>query len=381
MTERPSQMDDLSEANGSFAISLLKILGEEDKSRNLFFCPMSVSSALAMVYLGAKGNTATQMSQVLGLSGNGDVHQSFQTLLAEINKSDTQYLLKSACRLFGEESCDFLLTFKESCQKFYQAGLEELSFVKDTEGCRKHINDWVSEKTEGKISEVLSPGTVCSLTKLVLVNAMYFKGKWKAQFDRKYTRGMPFKTNQEKKTVQMMFKNAKFKLGHVDEVNMQVLSLPYAEEELSMVILLPDESTNLDMVEEALTYEKLHAWANSETLTESQVQVFFPRLKLEESYDLETVLQSLGMTDAFEETKADFSGMTTKKNVPVSKVAHKCFVEVNEEGTEAAATTAVIRNARCCRIEPRFCADHPFLFFIWHHKTSSILFCGRFCSP
>ncbi|XP_076797792.1 serpin B8 [Arvicanthis niloticus] len=374
-------MDDLCEANGSFAISLLKILGEEDKSRNLFFCPISVSSALAMVYLGAKGNTATQMSQVLGLSGHGDVHQGFQTLLAEVNKTGTQYLLKSACRLFGEESCDFLSTFKESCQKFYQAGLEELSFVTDTEGCRKHINDWVLEKTEGKISEVLSPGTVCPLTKLVLVNAMYFKGKWKAQFDRKYTRGMPFKTNQGKKTVQMMFKHAKFKLGHVDELNMQVLSLPYAEEDLSMVILLPDESTGLDVIETALTYEKLTAWINQETLTESKVQVFLPRLKLEESYDLETVLQSLGMTDAFEETKADFSGMTTKKNVPVSKVAHKCFVEVNEEGTEAAATTAVIRNARCCRIEPRFCADHPFLFFIWHHKTSSILFCGRFSSP
>lgn len=375
-------MDDLCEANGSFAISLLKILGEEDKSRNLFFCPMSVSSALAMVYLGAKGNTATQMSQVLGLSGDGDVHQGFQTLLAEVNKSGTQYLLKSACRLFGEESCDFLPTFKESCQKFYQAGIEEMSFVKDTEGCRKRINDWVLEKTEGKISEVLSPGTVCPLTKLVLVNAMYFKGKWKAQFDRKYTRGMPFKTNQEeKKTVQMMFKHAKFKMAHVDEVNAQVLALPYAEDELSMVVLLPDESSDLTVVEKALTYEKLRAWTNPETLTESKVQVFFPRLKLEESYDLETVLQSLGMTDAFEETKADFSGMTSKKNVPVSKVAHKCFVEVNEEGTEAAATTAVIRNTRSCRIEPRFCADRPFLFFIWHQKTSSILFCGRFSSP
>lgn len=375
-------MDDLCEANGSFAISLLKILGEEDKSQNLFFCPMSVSSALAMVYLGAKGNTATQMSQVLGLSGDGDVHQGFQTLLAEVNKSGTQYLLKSACRLFGEESCDFLSTFKESCQKFYQAGIEEMSFVKDTEGCRKRINDWVLEKTEGKISEVLSPGTVCPLTKLVLVNAMYFKGKWKAQFDRKYTRGMPFKTNQEeKKTVQMMFKHAKFKMAHVDEVNAQVLALPYAEDELNMVVLLPDESSDLTVVEKALTYEKLRAWTNPETLTESKVQVFFPRLKLEESYDLETVLQSLGMTDAFEETKADFSGMTSKKNVPVSKVAHKCFVEVNEEGTEAAATTAVIRNTRSCRVEPRFCADRPFLFFIWHQKTSSILFCGRFSSP
>ncbi|XP_008838892.1 serpin B8 [Nannospalax galili] len=374
-------MDDLCEANGSFAINLLKILGKEDKSQNLFFCPLSISSALAMVYLGAKGNTATQMSQVLCLSRRGDVHQGFQSLLTEVNKTGTQYLLRSACRLFGEETCDFLSTFKESCQKFYQAGLEEMSFAKDTEECRKHINDWVKEKTEGKISEVLHPGTVDPLTKLVLVNAMYFKGKWKAQFDRKYTRGMPFKTNQEKKTVQMMFKHAKFKLGHVNEMHMQVLELPYAEEELSMVILLPDENTDLAEVEKALTYEKFRAWTNPENMTETKVQVFFPRLKLEESYDLESFLQSLGMTDAFEETKADFSGMANKKNMPVSKVAHKCFVEVNEEGTEAAAATAVVRNTRSCRTEPRFCADHPFLFFIWHHKTSSILFCGRFSSP
>ncbi|XP_020036036.1 serpin B8 [Castor canadensis] len=374
-------MDDLCEANGSFAIRLLKILGEEDKSQNVFFCPLSISSALAMVFMGAKGNTASQMSQALCLDRGGDIHQSFQSLLTEVNKTGTQCLLRTASRLFGEETCDFLSTFKESCQKFYQASLEELSFAKDTEACRKHINNWVTEKTEGKISDVLGPGTIGPQTKLVLVNAMYFKGKWNEQFDRKYTRGMLFKTNQEKKTVQMMFKEAKFKMGYVDEVQMQVLELPYAEEELSMVILLPDENTDLAVVEEALTYEKFRAWTNPKTMTKSKAQVFLPRLKLEENYDLESFLRNLGMIDAFEESKADFSGMSTKKNVPVSKVAHKCFVEVNEEGTEAAAATAVVRNTRSCRVEPRFCADHPFLFFIWHPKTNSILFCGRFASP
>lgn len=374
-------MDDISEANGTFAITLLKMLGEKDKSRNVFFSPLSISSALGMVYLGAKGNTSVQMSQALCLNRDGDVHQGFQSLLTHVNKPDTQYVLRTASRLFGEKTCDFLSTFKESCQKFYQAELEELSFAQDTEECRKHINDWVSEKTEGKISELLGPGTVDSLTKLVLVNAMYFKGKWNEQFDRKYTRGMPFKTNQEQKTVQMMFKQARFNLGYVEDVHTQVLELPYAEEELSMIILLPDDSTDLATVEEALTYEKFRAWTDPENMKKSKVQVFLPRLKLEESCDLESFLRALGMTDAFEETKADFSGMSNRKNIPVSKVAHKCFVEVNEEGTEAAAATAVVRNARSVRIEPRFCADHPFLFFIKHHETKSILFCGRFSSP
>ncbi|XP_057360236.1 serpin B8-like isoform X1 [Manis pentadactyla] len=233
----------------------------------------------------------------------------------------------------------------------------------------------------GKISEILGPRTVNPLTKLVLVNAIYFKGKWNEQFDRKYTRGMPFKVNQEKKTVQMMFKQAKFRMGYIDEVRAQVLELPYAGEELSMVLLLPDDTAGLAEVEKALTYEKFRAWTNPEKMTKVKVQVFLPRLKLEETYDLESFLRSLGMTDAFEEAKADFSGMSAKKNVPVSKVAHKCFVEVNEEGTEAAAATAVVRNARCVRTEPQFCADHPFLLFIRHHKTNCILFCGRFCSP
>ncbi|CAO2636440.1 Serpin B8, partial [Lemmus lemmus] len=275
-----------------------------------------------------------------------------------------------------------LKEYIQLCKKYYSTEPEAVDFLKYAEEARKKINSWVKTQTKGKIPNLLPDDSVDSMTRMVLVNALYFKGTWEHQFSVQNTTERPFRINkQEKKTVQMMFKHATFMMGHVDEVNMQVLVLPYAEEELCMVVLLPDENTDLAVVEKALTYEKFRAWTNPENMTESKVQVFFPRLKLEESYDLESFLQSLGMTDAFEETKADFSGMATQKNVPVSKVAHKCFVEVNEEGTEAAATTAVIRNARCCRIEPRFCADHPFLFFIWHQRTSSILFCGRFSSP
>uniref|UniRef100_A0A8C7B257 Serpin family B member 8 n=1 Tax=Neovison vison TaxID=452646 RepID=A0A8C7B257_NEOVI len=242
-------MDDLYEANGSFAISLLKMLGEEDSSRNVFFSPLSISSALAMVFMGAKGNTAAQMSQALCLNRGGEIHQGFRSLLKEVNKSGTQYLLRTANRLFGEKTCDFLPAFRESCQEFYQAELEELPFAEDTEASRRHINDWVAEKTEGKISEILGAGTVDPLTKLVLVNAIYFKGKWNEQFDRKHTRGMPFKVNQEKKTVQMMFKQAKFKTGYVAEAHTQVLELPYAGQELSLVVLLPDDDTELAVTE------------------------------------------------------------------------------------------------------------------------------------
>ncbi|XP_030781662.1 serpin B6-like isoform X4 [Rhinopithecus roxellana] len=192
-------MDALSEANGTFALNLLKKLGENN-SNNVFFSPMSMSSALAMVFMGAKGNTAAQMSQALSFSKiggeDGDIHQSFQSLLAEINRTGTQYLLKTANRLFGEKSYDFHTCFTDSCGKFYQAKLTQLDFLNDTEKSRIHINNWIAEKTEGKITEMLSPDSVDSLTKLILVNAIYFKGNWESQFVKEMTREMPFKISK-----------------------------------------------------------------------------------------------------------------------------------------------------------------------------------------
>ncbi|XP_039318544.1 serpin B6 isoform X1 [Saimiri boliviensis] len=380
---RSAVMDLLAEANGTFALNLLKTLGEGN-SKNVFFSPMSMASALAMVYMGAQGNTAAQMAQVLSLNksgGGGDVHQGFQSLLTEVNKAGTQYLLRTANRLFGEKSCDFLSSFRDSCQKFYQAEMEELDFISAVENSRKHINTWVAEKTEGKIAELLSPGTVDSLTKLVLVNAIYFKGNWDKQFRKEDTKERPFKVSKnEKKPVQMMFKKSTFKKTYIGEIFTQILVLPYVGQELNMIIMLPDETTDLRTVEKEITYEKFVEWTRLDMMDEEEVEVFLPRFKLEESYDMERVLRNLGMTDAFEAGKADFSGMS-KTDLFLSKVVHKSFVEVNEEGTEAAAATAAVIMLRCARFTPRFCADHPFLFFIQHSKTNGILFCGRFSSP
>uniref|UniRef100_A0A8C9DVB6 Serpin B6 n=1 Tax=Prolemur simus TaxID=1328070 RepID=A0A8C9DVB6_PROSS len=366
-------MDALSEANGTFALNLLKTLGE-DGSKNVFFSPMSISSALAMVSMGAKGNTATQMTQALCLNksgggGGGDVHQDFQSLLTEVNKTGTQYLLRTANRLFGEKSCDFLSSFKDSCHKFYQAEMGELDFINATEESRKHINTWVAEKTEGKIAELLSPDSVNSLTNLILVNAIYFKGNWDKQFNKEQTKERPFKVSKsERKPVQMMFKKSTFHITYIGEIFTQILVLPYVGKD---DLMTPFQ----------ITYEKFVEWTRPDMMDEEEVEVFLPRFKLEENYDMENVLRSLGMTDAFEQARADFSGMSSKRDLFLSKVVHKSFVEVNEEGTEAAAATAAIMMMRCARITPRFCADRPFLFFIQHSRTNGILFCGRFSSP
>ncbi|XP_059119200.1 serpin B9-like isoform X2 [Peromyscus eremicus] len=374
-------MDPLQEANGTFALNLLEILGE-DGSENVFFSPMSISSALAMVFMGAKGNTASQMIQALGLNTEKDVHQGFQRLLSNLNKPNRKYSLRTANRLFAESTCEFLPTFKESCLQFYHSELEQLSFVKAAEESRKHINTWVSKQTEGKIPELLSGGSVDSETRLVLVNALYFKGKWQKEFDKECTREMPFKVNQrEKRPVQMMYQEDVFKLAYVEEVQAQVLVMPYEGMELSLVVLLPDDGVDLSKVENNLTFEKLTSWTKPDFMRSTDVGVFLPKFKLQENYDMKSVFQHLGMVDIFQGGKADLSGMSLERNLCVSKCVHKSVVEVNEESTEAAASTMVNIHYDSCVDGPTFCADRPFLFFIRHNETNTLLFCGRFSSP
>uniref|UniRef100_A0A8C0WJV3 Serpin B6 n=1 Tax=Castor canadensis TaxID=51338 RepID=A0A8C0WJV3_CASCN len=364
-------MDALSEANGTFALNLLKKLGGNNL-KNIFFSPLSVSSALAMVYMGAKGSTAAQITLSFSKIGaeDKDIHQGFKLLLAEINKTGTKYLLRTANGLFGEKSYDFLANFTNSCYQFYQANMEQLDFLKEAETSRKHINVWVADRTKGKITDMLPPYSVGSLTKLILVNAIYFKGNWENQFEKKQTKEMPFNVSKnENRTVQMMHQKSSFKMTYVEEISTQILVLPYAGGDLNMVIMLPDEDTDLKMVEKELSYEKLIEWTRPEKL-----------FKLEENYDMKDVLQDLGMVDAFEQGRADLSGMSSKKDLCLSTVIHKSFVEVTEEGTEAAAATAVMAlgGSAYTKPPPKFCADHPFLFFIQHSKTNGIVFCADF---
>ncbi|XP_038189681.1 serpin B9-like [Arvicola amphibius] len=375
-------MNTLSEANGTFAIHLLKILCQNNPSKNVCYSPVSISSALAMVLLGAKGDTAVQISQALCLNTEEDIHQGFQGLLSNLNQPNRKYSLRVANRLFAEITCELLPTYKESCLQFYHSELEQLSFAKAPEESRKHINTWVSKQTEEKIPELMSGDSVDSETRLVLVNALYFKGKWQEQFDEACTREMPFKINQsEERPVQMMCREDVFNLAYVNEVKARVLEMPYDGMELSLVVLLPVDGVDLSQVENNLTFEKLTAWTKSDFMRSTRVEVFLPKFKLQENYDMKSVFQHLGMVDAFQDGKADLSGISPERGLCVSKCVHKSVVEVNEEGTEAAASTMVSIVFFSSAGVPKFRADHPFLFFIRHNETNSLLFCGRFSSP
>ncbi|XP_027583670.2 serpin B6-like isoform X1 [Pipra filicauda] len=379
-------MASLCAANTTFALDLLRKLCEKKSGQNLFFSPFSISSALSMILLGSKGNTEAQITKVLSLNKAEDAHNGYQSLLSEINDPNTKYILRTANRLYGEKTFEFLSSFLESSQKSYHAGLEPTDFMNAWEDSRKRINGWVEERTEGKIQNLLAEGVLDSLTRLVLVNAIYFKGNWEKQFNKERTAERPFQINKnETKPVQMMFKKDRFNMTYIGDLQTKILELPYVGNELSMIILLPDAiqdgSTGLERLERELTYEKLIDWINPEMMDSTEVRVSLPRFKLEENYDLKPILSCMGMPDAFDLGKADFSGMSSGNELVLSEVVHKSFVEVNEEGTEAAAATAAIMMMRCAMIVPDFTADHPFLFFIRHNKSSSILFCGRFCSP
>ncbi|XP_066124619.1 leukocyte elastase inhibitor isoform X2 [Saccopteryx bilineata] len=378
-------MEQLSTANTRFAVDLFRTLSENEPTGNIFISPISISSALAMVSLGARGTTAAQMSKGLYFDTVEEIHSRFQSLNADINKHGAPYILKLANRLYGEKTYNFLPEFLASTQKMYGAELASVDFQHTSEDARKVINEWVKGQTEGKIPELLAAGVVDNMTKLVLVNAIYFKGNWQEKFIKEATTDAPFRLNKkDTKTVKMMYQKKKFPFGYIKDLKCRVLELPYQGKELSMVILLPDdiedEATGLKQIEAQLTLEKLHEWTNPENLDLIDVNVHLPKFKLEKSYNLNSYLARLGIEDLFT-SKADLSGMSGSRDLSISKIVHKSFVEVNEEGTEAAAATAGIAVFCMLMPEENFMVDHPFIFFIRHNPSNNILFLGRLSSP
>nr|XP_006115614.1 leukocyte elastase inhibitor isoform X2 [Pelodiscus sinensis]XP_006115615.1 leukocyte elastase inhibitor isoform X2 [Pelodiscus sinensis]XP_014425256.1 leukocyte elastase inhibitor isoform X2 [Pelodiscus sinensis] len=378
-------MEKLSNANTQFALELFRKLNETNPTGNIFFSPLSISAAVAMVVLGARGNTETQLLKTLHFDVVEELHSRFQTLTSDINRSGAPYLLKLANRLYGEKTYSFLEDFLTKTQKLYRADLATVDFLHASDEARKQINQWVGEQTEGKIPKLLSESSVNSMTKLVLVNAIYFKGSWAEKFKETNTKEMQFRLNKkEKKPVQMMYQKEKFPFGYISELKCRMLELPYDGKDLSMIILLPDDinddSTGLQKLEKQLTLEKLQEWTQPQNMHPIDTHVHLPKFKLEDSYDLKSALTGLGLQDIFDCGKADLSGMSGARNLFLSQIVHKSFIDVNEEGTEAAAATAAIANF-CMLMEEDFNADHPFLFFIRHKPTQSILFFGRYASP
>ncbi|XP_007443509.1 leukocyte elastase inhibitor [Python bivittatus] len=416
-------METLSAANTSFAVDFFKHLCKTQSNKNVLFSPWSISSVMATLHLGAKGHTAEQIAEVFhfnkaggtetayslrhpqvyskmeellknpcillqkpSLETQSNIHSRFQALNQEINQPTKNVLLRSVNQLYGDGSVSFQRKFSESMKKYYNVEPQTINFQEAAEEARKEINSWVEHQTAGKILNLLNEGSINPLTQLIMVNVLYFKGNWSNTFKKEDTTEQPFRLNKNtSRPVMMMFQHGKFNWKYINEVQVQILELQYIGNDFSMFILLPDDisddSTGLKMLENKLTYEAFSKWTSPEEMEEVEANVYLPKMHLNIHYELKPLLSDMGITDAFSIEKADFTGMSAKSNLGVSQIFHKCFVDINEEGTEAAASTAATIDGRSDQDAILFAADHPFLFFIRHNKTKSILFWGRFCSP
>ncbi len=357
------------EGNNAFAVDLYHKL--RAREGNLFLSPYSISTALAMTYAGARGETAAEMRKVLHFALPDErLHAAFATLAYDLRPEGCE--LNIANRLWGGAGERFLDSFLELTEDYYGARLEQVDFAGATEAARKTINAWVEKQTRDKIKELLHRGDVDGAI-LVLTNAIYFKGDWASQFKEEATRDASF-TLLDGATVQvpMMGQTADFR--HARRDGLEVLELPYVGEELSMFVLLPDTHDGLPQLEEALTAVEMSGWLSD--LRKVEMAVFLPRFKTTCRFNLGDELVAMGMPLAF--GGADFSGMNGGKDLFISRVIHQAFVDMNEKGTEAAAATAVIMRKG---LPPEFRADHPFLFLIRDNRSGSILFFGRAMNP
>ena len=367
------------EGNNGFAVDLYRQLDNE--KGNLFFSPYSISNALAMTYAGARGNTAKEMATAMHFDlESARFHPAFAQLIRELQgkAKDRKYQLNIANRLWGQKDYGFLPDFLKLSQDLYQAGLKEVDFIDDTDGARKAINAWVEEQTHKKIKDLIKPGVLSVDTRLVLSNAIYFKAAWLRPFSPKATKPGEFTTGAGKKAkVPMMQAGAR--TNYFNDGSVLGLELPYENHELSMIVLMPKKADGLADLEKELTAIQLKKWLAK--LSDHQVQISLPKFKVTAEFHLNDVLKQLGMKDAFERRRANFSGMTTRERLFISHVVHKAFVDVNEAGTEAAASTAVVMDRVSKPPRGIFSADHPFIFLIRDAKTGSILFMGRVSDP
>lgn len=367
--------------NTAFALDLYRQI--KDGGGNLFFSPYSISTCLAMTYAGARGETESQMAGTLHFGTNqAAFHSAFSELEKQLNavqeKKDVE--LNIANGLWAQKEHPFLADFLDTAVKDYKAKVEQVDFRTSAEATRREINDWVSDKTKGKIEDLIGPGVLNNLTRLVLVNAIYFKGKWASQFKKNKTTDQPFFVSPNEK-VQAKLMNQTARFGYTETDKLQLLELRYAGGDVSMAVLLPKEKDGLKALESSLNQKQLDDWLAK--VHSREVNVFLPKFKLTQSFELSQTLSLMGMPDAFS-GNADFSGMDGTKDLYISAVIHKAFVDLNEEGTEAAAATGVTMRAMAMRRPapmPVFRADHPFLFLLRDTHSGSILFLGRVTDP
>ncbi|KAL8182590.1 UNVERIFIED_CONTAM: hypothetical protein K2H54_058463, partial [Gekko kuhli] len=311
-------------------------------------------------------------------------HTEICKILARLNKATANYELSIASRLYGDDSIAFNQQFVFCALKLYLTQVSSVDFQNDPEQFRKIINTWVEVQTHGKIKHLLRKKNITFLTQLLHVNALYFKGQWDVQFDKRLTRKSPFHVNEMTyNTVDLMHRRGQYRTGTIElqDMHVQVLEIPYKDNELSMFIFLPDDcsSEGIQQLEEELTYEKIAEWICQKRLKLEEVQVAIPKIKMEKDILTAKLLEALAVTQVLDPKMADLTGMTLTEDVALNEIVHSTSLEIDEEGGEEPHCLKDTHQTHREAVE--FVADHPFLFFVSHNCTGSILLLGRFVRP
>ena len=383
----------VAQANFEFGLDMYKQM--TTKFGNIFISPLSISTALGMVYLGAEGKTKMEIKNVMKwASVDSFLHKSMNKIMAEINSGSKDYILAIANRLYGNKNSSSLLkqTYLSKAKAFYNAEPEMVDFCKKAETA-KLINDWVASKTNNKIKDLVPEAALDCRTLGILVNAVYFNGTWKFKFDKQFTKQKRFTTMDGRNVMTDMMelnpsldKNLKhlndFKVfeGNDNSIDAQILQLPYKGDKLSMYIILPNSKHGLKKVESQVTGQKLNNVIDNQMIKAvNYVRIVIPKFTMKLKYTLKDAFVKLGMKELFSPS-CDLSGMTDADTY-VRHIFHDTYVNVNEAGTEAAGATAVAVNTMAIFKPPEFVADHPFMFFIRDERSNSVLFYGRYVDP
>ncbi len=375
------------EAVNVFSFEFYKKIFADKTDENIFFSPYSIFTALAMTYEGANGTTASEMADVLNIEQDNDsFHQYMKNLYLLLNSENENYNISTANALWPNVGFELLDDYTDVIKEFYGGDATEVDYSNAAQAAAI-INQWIENQTNNLIKDLIKETDINAMTRLILTNAIYFKGTWQVQFDEENTTERSFLTsNGETVNVDTMkLVDTEDEFNYTETDDLQILELPYTGNDLSMVVLLPKDDVSLSEIVNYIDAEQLSTWLDS--MTKNEVDIYLPKFKIETPvYNLNDYLIELGIQDAFNPSNADFSGITGFPNLFISKVLHKAFIEVNEEGTEAAAATAVLMELTSApggggssRIVVD--CDHPFMYLIQHKETGTILFSGNINDP
>ncbi|EDO35632.1 predicted protein [Nematostella vectensis] len=370
--------------SNDFALRILQSLSKSSAS-NVFFSPLSMSMALGLVYLGSRGTTAIQIANIFGWKESEfeETHRTFKQFHEALLTSDLGYgEIQLVNKIWGHDEFEILEEFLHGTREFYHSEMAQVDFVNKAFDARKEVNAWVHQQTKGNIKELIPHGVINSLTRLIIVNAVYFKGVWKKEFGEENTFHAAFfvpESHESKIEVEMMTRKMKVNFYYDADIKCRVVELPYSGDDTAMVIILPEEPSGIFSLEKSIDVEIMEKWRR--LMINTTVEVSIPKFRLSQKLELRSLLQDLGVSDIFDSRKADLSGISAAKGLYVSSAIHKAHIEVNERGTVAAATTGVVMAKRSLDMNEVFYADHPFLFSIHHKPSSAILFLGKVMQP